>query len=477
MSDKRISSVISAVFGLTAVIIFIWWFTYNPVQEFKIFVPGLDNRPENMRSEADRVKMGTIYASFTGQPSKLKGYWPRFRGKDYDNISKENIRLEEKFTGGPPQILWSVDVGEGHAGPVVADGKVYLMDYDEEKHADLLRCFSLDDGKEIWQSGYDIYIKRNHGISRTVPAVSGKYVVAMGPKCQVMCVDSDSGKFIWGIDLAQEYDAEVPLWYTGQCPLIDDSLAIIAVGGNAMMIAVNCATGKVVWETANTNNWEMSHSSVIPMTIYGRKMYIYCAIGGIVAVSAEKEDAGSIIFESNVFDHTVVAPSPVYIGDGKIFVTAGYGAGSMMLQVKTDNGRYTIESVQQLNPDEGMASEQQTPVFFNGHLFSILPKDAGPRRNQFIACKPVDCGKIIWSSGKTKRFGLGPYLVADDKFYILSDDGVLTIIKATGSKYDELAEFKILQGQDAWGPMVMVNGRLLARDSRTMVCVDMRAKQ
>jgi len=177
-----------------------------------------------------------------------------------------------------------------------------------------------------------------------------------------------------------------------------------------------------------------------------------------------------------VFDHAVVAPSPVYIGSGKIFITAGYGAGSMMLQVKTDNGRYTIESVQQIKPDEGLASEQQTPVFFNGHLFSILPKDAGPRRNQFISCKPGDCGKIIWSSGKTKRFGLGPYLVADDKFYILSDDGVLTIIKAISSKYEELAEFKILQGQDAWGPMVMVNGRLLARDSRTMVCVDMRAK-
>ena len=476
MNDKRISKLISAVFGLTAVIVLAWWFTYNPAQEFKIFVPGLDNRPEKMRSEADQVQIGTIYASFSGQPSKLKGYWPRFRGKDYDNISKENIRLEEKFTSGSPQILWSVDVGEGHAGPVVADGKVYLMDYDEEKHADLLRCFSLDDGKEIWQSGYDIYIKRNHGISRTVPAVSGKYVVAMGPKCQVMCVGSDSGKFIWGIDLVQEYETEVPLWYTGQCPLIDDSLAIIAVGGKSMMIAVNCATGKVVWEAANTNNWEMSHSSVIPMTIYGRKMYIYCAIGGIVAVSAEKEDAGSIIFESNVFDHAVVAPSPVYIGNGKIFITAGYGAGSMMLQVKTNNGHYTIESVQQLKPDEGLASEQQTPVFFNGHLFSILPKDAGPRRNQFVSCKPSDYGKIIWSSGKTKRFGLGPYLVADDKFYILSDDGVLTIIKATGSKYDELAEFKILQGQDAWGPMVMVSGRLLARDSRTMVCVDMRAK-
>jgi outer membrane protein assembly factor BamB len=172
----------------------------------------------------------------------------------------------------------------------------------------------------------------------------------------------------------------------------------------------------------------------------------------------------------------VVAPSPVYLGDGKIFVTAGYGAGSMLLQITKYNNQYVIEPVQQLKPDQGLASEQQTPVYFNGYLYAILPKDAGPGRNQFVCCDPGDGTNIIWSSGKTKRFGLGPYLVADNKFYILSDEGVLTIIRATSSKYDELAHFKILPGQDAWGPMVMVNGRLLARDSRTLVCVDLKAK-
>ena len=266
----------------------------------------------------------------------------------------------------------------------MADGKVFLMDYNEETHSDILRCFSLDDGSEIWQTGYDIYIKRNHGISRTVPAVSGRYVVAMGPKCHVMCVDSDSGKFIWGIDLVQRYNAEVPLWYTGQCPVIDDSLAIIAVGGDVMMIAVHCATGKVVWESPNNNNWKMSHSSIIPMTIQDKRLYVYCAIGGIIGVSAEKEDSGTILFESNAFDHTVIAPSPVYLGEGKIFVTAGYGAGSMVLQVKRINGKFAVEPIQQLKPEEGIASEQQTPVHLNGLLYSILPKDAGSLRNQFV---------------------------------------------------------------------------------------------
>ena len=80
----------------------------------------------------------------------------------------------------------------------------------------------------------------------------------------------------------------------------------------------------------------------------------------------------------------------------------------------------------------------------------------------------------MWTSGTTNRFGLGPYIVADDKFYILSDDGVLTMIRASADGYEQLARSKLLDGHDAWGPLAIVEGKMLARDSRRMVCVDLR---
>jgi outer membrane protein assembly factor BamB len=219
----------------------------------------------------------------------------------------------------------------------------------------------------------------------------------------------------------------------------------------------------------------MSHSSIMPFVIHGKRMYVYSALGGIIGISAEKENAGEILFESNLWNRTVIAPSPINIGDGRIFLTAGYGAGSMMLKLNIDDGSFSAESLQELKPEEGLASEQQTPIFYKGHLFSLLPKDAGPLRNQFVCCHPDDLSQILWSSGKTNRFGLGPYIVADDKFFILSDDGVLTILKASTKEYIQLARAKILDGVDAWGPLALVKGRLLARDSRRLVCVDLRA--
>ncbi len=55
------------------------------------------------------------------------------------------------------------------------------MDYDEEMRADLLR-YSLETGEELWLRGYQINLKRNHGMSRTVPAVTEDYILTIGPQ-------------------------------------------------------------------------------------------------------------------------------------------------------------------------------------------------------------------------------------------------------------------------------------------------------
>jgi len=475
MKDKSILALVTAGFVTLGVILLSWFLQANPVADFVEHLPGMDNRPAFLSGGGETVEIGALFASFDGTPSSLGGSWPWFRGEDFTNVITQNTALADSWGDAAPPLLWSVDLGEGHSGPAIADGRVYVMDYDEDQRADMLRCFSLDDGEEIWRRGYNVYIKRNHGMSRTVPAVSGGYVVTIGPKCHVMCVDADTGDFRWGIDLVSEYGAEVPLWYTGQCPLIDGPLAVIAVGGSSLMIAVECETGRVVWETPNPHGWKMSHSSIVPCTIHGREMYVYCALGGIAGVSSRGDNAGTVLFETDLWNRNVVVPSPVYIGNGRLFVTAGYGAGSMMLDIIEENGSLRAEMVQRVAPDEGIASEQQTPIYYDGRLFSVLPKDAGPNRNEFVCCDPDDIGGFAWMSGTMSRFGLGPYIVADGKFYILSDDGVLTVMRADTTGPVILGQAKILDGHDAWGPMALVNGRLLARDSRRMVCVDLRA--
>ncbi|NLF38872.1 PQQ-like beta-propeller repeat protein [bacterium] len=475
MNNRLIAGAITIVAALGGAAAIVFWLAEGPGVALVESVPGMDGRAAAL-SNAPAVKIGEFFAAFDGvAATNILGSWPRFRGANFDNICADGVKLADKWPEGGPRILWSVELGEGHAAPAVANGRVYLLDYDEKKKQDALRCFSLGDGREIWRRSYTVRLKRNHGMSRTIPAVSDGHVVTIGPNCHVMCVKADTGDFAWGIDLVREYGTKVPGWYTGQCPLIDNGLAIIAPAGtNVLMMAVECATGKIVWQTPNARGWLMSHSSIMPWSFGGRKMYVYAASGGIAGIAADGPDAGAVLWETTAFSHNVVAPAPVCLPDGRVFMTAGYGAGSMMLKVMHGNGAYTVETLQTLKPNEGLACEQQTPLYFEGCLFGILPKDAGPRRNELVCCSPDDCSTFVWTSSKEHRFGLGPFMIADGKFLILNDNGELTMARATTNAYIKLASAKIMDGKDAWGPFALVDGRLLMRDDKHMVCLDLR---
>lgn len=453
----------------TALFFLTLWLAYDPSANLTVNLPGTDGRPAVLETSEELVDLRGVLQQFDGVPADLPGAWTRFRGPNFDNIYENGARLADSWGEGGPEVLWSVDLGEGHAAPVVLNGRVYLIDYDETARSDAVRCLSLADGKEIWRRSYNVRIKRNHGMSRTVPAVTDKYVVTMGPRCHVVCLDSVTGEFRWGIDLQKEYGTKEPLWYAGQCPLIDGDEVILAPGGSeTLMMAVDCETGSVVWKTPNLKGWNMSHSSIIPMTIAGTRMYVYCSLGAAVGVAAEGERTGELLWESpwNAF---VIAPSPVDLGDGRIFMTAGYGKGNVMLRVEKREGAFVAEELSRKLPTEGLACEMQTPIYYDGRLYGIMPKDAGTLREQFV-CYDID-GTLVWSSGKDKRFGLGPFVLADGKFYALSDDGILRLVRASRSEYLQLDEARVLDGQDAWGPIAIANDRMLLRDSKKMLCI------
>jgi outer membrane protein assembly factor BamB len=288
-----------------------------------------------------------------------------------------------------------------------------------------------------------------------------------------MCVGAVTGDFKWGLDLEKDWGTKVPMWYTGQCPLIDNGQAIIGVGGRALLIGVDCETGRVAWQTPNPGGWQMSHSSIMPMTINGRRMYVYCALGGIVGVSAEEKDRGAVLWETAEWNHQVVSPSPVPAGDGRFLVTAGYGVGSAMFRVTEEDGGFRVKQLYRLDK-KVFACEQHTPVFYRNHFYAIMPADAGAVKKE-LACMDLD-GNVAWFSGAGERFGLGPFMIADDKLLILEDNGLLVMARATEKAYTRLAHAKALSGKEAWAPMALADGRLLVRDYGKIYCMDVGAK-
>ncbi|MFP4057017.1 MAG: PQQ-binding-like beta-propeller repeat protein [Candidatus Brocadiia bacterium] len=465
MNGLPVSKLVPGAAALLGAAALALWLTAGHGVEVAVRVPregGSHSQPQGL---ARPLEESGELARGEGRPADLPGAWPGFRGPDRDNVSKEDLSLARQWPQGGPPRLWSVALGEGYAGPAVLRGRVYVLDYDEERQADAYRCLSLADGRELWRFSYPVRIKPQHGISRTVVATTDQFVVGMGPLCHVTCLDATSGERQWAIDLMEDYHTQVPRWYTGQCPLIDQGRAILAPGGDALMIAVQCASGEVLWKTPNPQGWQMTHSSVMPVEFAGRRMFVYCASGGVVGVSAED---GTLLWSFPEWRiPTANIPSPLPVGDGRLFLSGGYRAGSMMIRLSDEDGELRARKLFKLEP-RVFGSEQQTPILYQGHIYGVRP-------NGELVCLDLD-GQVVWASGREHRFGLGPYLVADGLLFVMNDKGLLTVAVASPEGYQPLDQAQVLDGQSSWGPMALAGGRLLVRDLTTMACLDVRRR-
>jgi len=63
-------------------------------------------------------------------PFASAGDWPQYLGPNRNSTSDQKGILRSWSTNGP-EVLWTVSVGKGFGGPVVKDGKVYLLDSDD----------------------------------------------------------------------------------------------------------------------------------------------------------------------------------------------------------------------------------------------------------------------------------------------------------------------------------------------------------
>ena len=187
----------------------------------------------------------------------------------------------------------------------------------------------------------------------------------------------------------------------------------------------------------------------------------------MVGVSA---DDGAILWETTDWKITIATvPSPLVLPEGNIFFCGGYNAGALLVQLKPDGGRIVAQSLRRL-PASEFGSTQHTPILFENHLYGVREKD------RELVCLDL-AGRVKWTSGRQHRFGLGPYLIADRRIYVLDDSGKLTLAEASPEGYKQLDQAQVLEGPDAWGPMALVGGRLLARDLTRLVCLNVSEKK
>jgi outer membrane protein assembly factor BamB len=429
--------------------------------------PTFGGRSMPSRLHLDRVFLTICCAALVAAaPDVRTEDWPQFRGPVRDGMSRETGLLR-KWPAGGPKVLWTIPVGQGYAGAAIVAGRLYHNDYDEKKGEWSVYARSMATGAVIWHFAEARVIRPNHAITRTVPAADGRYVFSLDPKLGLHCLDAKTGKQVWTRNLVADYKAVIPPWYNGQNPLLEPDRIIVATGGDAILVALDKATGKEIWRTPNPGKIVLTHASVMPAVLGGVRQYLYGTLNGPLGVSAAD---GKLLWEFPRKFNVAVAPSVLAVDAERVFMTASYDAGSVMVRVRPDGKGFRAESAWDMKLNE-WNSEVHTPILYKGHLFAV-----GKKKRGLLTCLTLD-GKEVWTSDGKASFELGSFLLADGMLFVLEGrTGVLRLIDANITEYKELASAQVLSGPDVWGPMALSGGTLVVRDLAKMVALDVRGR-
>ena len=400
--------------------------------------------------------------------TRVEADWPQFRGPDRNGMSREK-GLARHWPVGGPEELWRQKVGVGYGGASIRDGKVFLIDR-EENEREVLRCFDLAGGNELWRCSNESPGRIGHNGSRSVPTVEADRVYAGGLFGHLICVDRTSHEIVWSHDLMKEYGAESPQWGFSQSPLVYKDLVIVALmNERAGVAAFDKRTGKLIWTTKPAGG--ESHSSPYICTLAG--------VEGILFTAREQQsfinpETGDFFWTYNGYECFRTIPAPTYIGDGRLFFTGGYDAGSVMVKVTREGGVFKV--VEQFRFDDLGAMIHQ-PLIYQGHLYANFNENSNLDRKKppGIICLDLN-GREKWRTGKANHFDRGAVMLADGMLFMLDGEtGELALAEATSEAYKELARTKVFAGgrqSEIWAPLALSDGKLVLRDQQELVCLD-----
>lgn len=386
--------------------------------------------------------------------------WPQFLGPQRNGIADAaEPALPDSFKS-EPDTLWEKSVGSGFAGPVISGGQIIL--FHREGSDMTTEALDATTGKEVWRSTYVTDYVDSFGFDngpRAVPSIANGKVFTHGPEGRVTALDLKTGKELWAYDTASAVHSQQGFFGRAPSPLVVEDKVIIAAGGTlddkpAGLIALEAATGKLVW---NSTDDEAGYAS--PVLCEG--MILSWMRNKLWLVNPETGFVLDSLRLRSSMDASVNAATPVPCGEGRWFVSAGYGVGAHLFKIQPlqSPGFEEIWEKQKV-----LDCHYSTPVFKDGHLYGF---DGRQEMGQTLRCIEVATGKVCWESPGVPG---GTVILTGDKLLVVTEQGELWIVKATPEKFDQLTTMQILRSSHR-SHAAFANGILYARDTEKMVAI------
>ncbi|UCF38823.1 MAG: PQQ-like beta-propeller repeat protein [Acidobacteriota bacterium] len=433
--------------------------------------------------------------------------WPQYLGPSRNSTSPQT-GIFRSWPENGPEILWTAAVGRGFGGPVIGNGKVYLLDRDD-KVGDTLRCLDLSSGQELWSFKYEAPGSVMFPGSRSVPAVDGSHVYSIGHNGDLYCIDINTQKPVWSANIWTDFGGKpnvaggrlfgpreagaFPIWGISQCPLIyGDLLVTASQAPEAGVVAYDKLTGEVKWKTPSLGYVGYVSPSIVKVDGKDHIVMVTPSTNPFTRSSSDENKlgrvvgieplTGAILWEYDKWNCHISVPSAVDAGDNKVLVVGGYELGATMLKVeKQQDGTY---GTTELFTTEEFGDQTKPPLLHNGYFYAQYGTN---NRRDGLVCMSME-GEIMWKTKRSPDFNKGSMILADG--LILATDGTtsLYLIEPDPSKFKPIASAELLgQGGTGseddplasrvggrtqnWAPIALSDGKLLIRDQGQLKCI------
>ncbi|MFC1763826.1 PQQ-binding-like beta-propeller repeat protein [Planctomycetota bacterium] len=449
--------------------------------------------------------------------------WPQYLGPSRNGVAPE-AKLARTWPEGGPRVLWSIEVDEGYGGAIIQDGKAYFMDRIDSSE-DRLRCVDLNSGKELWHFGYDAPGRLSYPGSRSHPLINGDLIFTCGAHGDFYCVNITTGKPVWNRNVWTDYGGErEPRWGITQNPLIYGQTVIVASQApKAGLIAFDQETGKEVWVSPKLPG-RPGYVSPILTRIEGQDQLVMVTagqpggrggrpprerggVGGRAGEPPRNDEGarpprpqgpdrmmdrqrpqerrpmegsgsgekgavigidpttGKELWTYEGWQCQTPVPPATAIGDGRIFVTGGYGAGSAMIRIVRSGSGFEAKEIYKT---QDFGTHVHPPIVHDGHLYAHCSDNHG--RSDGMVCMNLD-GNVQWKTGRDPAFNKGGFIfVGDLSLHIDGSKGILYLMEPNPEAFKSLTQAQVLDGR-SWAPLSLSDGKLIVRDQETMKCL------
>jgi len=387
------------------------------------------------------------------------GQW---RGPNRDGMYPETGLLKSWPDGGPELILRVEGLGNGYSSPLVVDNKIYISGKREER--DVLTKLDMD-GNILWETVYGNAWDRSFPETRSTPTIEDGRIYIMGGLGTVVCMDVETGEFIWQKDTHQEYEGEYHRWGMTESLLLTDKAVISSpTGDRTAVVALDKKDGSLLWESEPQGG---VRSYVSPMLVEhgGTRMILITTSEDIMAVDPE---SGEVYWNIDLateygFDGRRNNTNTPLFHNGEIFTTSGYDAQGVMIRLSEDGKSAEVKWHNGI-----LDVHHGGVVLVDGYLYGANWINNG---NGYWVCQEWDTGKVMWVENWHNK---GSIIYADGLIYIFEErQGHIGLLEPSPEEFKLISSFRLESRTGPyWAHMAVFNKKLFVRHGEVLFVYD-----